>query len=126
LLLIALTGRPDGSGGLTFFMTLVVGLPLSYALCVFVGLPAHVLLRRRGWTSIWTYVAAGGLVTIPAAAGLLLWMLPTSGDTTGWPVVVLPLTIIAVGGPVAACAFWFQVRPDQNRDRSEYLHLTTR
>jgi len=111
-----IVGMPSGTIGIALLITWLVGMPLSYAVCLLVGLPLHLWFRHMGWTSIWCYVAAGAAITL-VPAFLVFWLDPGSLRLDRWLTGLLPLAMIAVSGPLAACSFWSIARPDKPVDQ---------
>lgn len=96
---MTLPAGADWLGGLLVFAFIIT---LYGAIAtVLLGLPAHLLLGRMGWTSLWAYILAG----LIAGAGVALLLM-----SAGEPVII---AVSLVAGGSAATVFWWIARPDR-------------
>ena len=91
---------------------LVVNAVVAYPVSLIVGVPVHLLARRRGWSGLILYVGAG--VAFGTFA-LLIWAAcQLVGDSFADPLDCIPA--IAAGaiasGLVTSC-FWLIAKPDR-------------
>ena len=94
------------------FYALVVNAVVAYPISLVVGVPLHLLARRRGWSGLILYLGAG--VAFGTFA-LLIWAAcQLVGDSFADPLDCIPA--IAAGafasGLVTSC-FWLIARPDR-------------
>jgi hypothetical protein len=112
-----------------FFPTLLIALPhlwvgdpiagnllrlaalVNFPTMILLGYPSYLVLRRRGWTGIWAFVALGLLLGVVAflvalLSGLLVRHL-------GMLATMTTLPRAAIGGMLALGVFWAIARPDQ-------------
>jgi len=89
----------------------------GYPIAVLLGLPAHIVLVRVGWTNLFAYVAAGVLVgaflfaAMPALIETIMQEQGVDGGHVLFSLVVLPAAIACAS--TTAVAFWLIVRPDR-------------
>jgi hypothetical protein len=76
-------------------------------------IPVHLVLRRLGWTAMWTYLTAGAVASGALAVAVLYPARRPFGLHDFEWVVLLD---VAIAGPLAAAAFWFIARPDVPRE----------
>jgi hypothetical protein len=84
---------------------------VNYPTMLLLGYPSYLVLRRRGWTGMWTFVALGlalGVVAFLVAllSGLLVRNL-------GIHAIITTLPRAAIGGMLALGVFWAIARPDK-------------
>lgn len=84
---------------------------VNYPTMLLLGYPSYLVLRRRGWTSIWAFVALGLILgvaafLVAALSGLLVRNL-------GMLATITTLPRAAIGGMLALGVFWGIVRPDR-------------
>jgi hypothetical protein len=89
--------------------------PISYGVCLVVGLPAHFAMKRVGWTSIRAYTVVAAILGAP----LVLLAVPSEFRVLDW-ITVLNL---AIAGPAAAVVFWRIVRPDLPKGTPELASI---
>jgi hypothetical protein len=92
---------------------------VGYPAMIVLGLPAHLLLARRGWTSLWKYMLAGLLVGAIVYAALFSDVVVNnwapsarSGESLSPSAAILVL--VEFFGMLSSAAFWMIVRPDRN------------
>jgi len=83
---------------LSFAQSFKVSLLFSSLACVFLGLPAFLILRRSGYVNVWSSIAGGG------AIGLLLSLAFYSG-INGQGALTL-----ALDGAASGALFWATLR----------------
>ena len=94
------------------FLSLLV----SFVIALVIGLPAHAILSRLNFTSVFPYLVVGALTGL--APGLVLELGRISEGRSGpfhifWSAVVGPAVFLAPIGIGAAAVFWFvSVRGD--------------
>jgi hypothetical protein len=104
-----------GEGVWALRLSALVGYPAMIVL----GLPAHLLLARRGWTSLWKYMLAGLLVGAVVYAVLFSDVvvnnlgLSAHSEQSPAPSAAI-LLLIAFFGVLSSTVFWLIVRPDRH------------
>jgi hypothetical protein len=89
-----------GGWAASFWLPFMV--PIAYCVAVVLGVPAHVLLKRYGWTRLWQYALAG--LSIGLAPLLVIAVMPQFQGKRG--VALLFLIFGAALGPIGAAVFW--------------------
>ena len=87
---------------------------VSYCATLLIGVPAHVLLRRRHWTLLSIYVAVGGAMGL--AVFLFHFVLGVPSRTPGLgPVArtLVSLPVDMIGGVIILICIWLIARPDR-------------
>lgn len=84
---------------------------VNYPTMLLLGYPSYLVLRRRGWTGLWPFVALGLLLGVVAffvaeVSGLLVRNLGVLATITALPRA-------AIGGMLALGVFWAITRPDR-------------
>ena len=82
-----------------------------YPTFLLLGYPSYLVLRRRGWTGMWAFIALGLLLGVVAFLVALL-----SGllfHNLGMLATMLALPRCAIGGMLALGILWAIVRPDR-------------
>ena len=112
---VALRPKP-GTGVFTHPASMFVFVCLLlYAFEIVLGLPAVIMLRRRGVSSLRVYALAGMAVTaIPVAIPLFL---TAARGRTSLYVVTYDLVYFAVSGLLAGTVFWAMTRPGRRDPR---------
>jgi hypothetical protein len=83
------------------FAASLVTLPFAIASAIVIAVPLFRFYARRGFTSILAYVLAGAVISSLLALAILLAN-EFAGFLTGGSDLQLALSIIFIGGPVAA------------------------
>jgi hypothetical protein len=94
-----------GTFGYAVTFAMMMAVPISYTVCLVIGFPTHLALKRLGWTSVWAYVVAGAILSTP----FILTAVPPAFSFFD----LLGLINLSLAAPAAALAFWIVVRPDQ-------------
>lgn len=98
--------------GLSLLGLFFLAVPVTLGHAVFLGLPAALYFRRRGWMHVLAAVVGGFLIgALPI--GLLLVGLTLSGDTPTTRGLLASLEIAGTAGALGApggLAFWFTLR----------------
>ncbi len=90
-----------------FVTGFLLGFPASAAVMFIAGLPLVVLLRRLGIYSFWTVVVVAA--TVGATTTYVIANFASSQPSVG-----RPLTIGAIYGLLAGCAFYLGARPNNS------------
>lgn len=82
-----------------------------YPIFLLLGYPSYLVLRRRGWTGVWPFIALGLLLGVVAffialLSGLLIRDL-------GMLATMIALPRCAIGGMLALGIVWGIARPDR-------------
>jgi hypothetical protein len=92
---------------------------VGYPAMIVLGMPAHLLLARRGWTSLWQYMLAGILVGAVVYAVLFSDVIVNNlglsalAEKSLAPSAAI-LLLMAFFGVLSSTVFWLIVRPDRN------------
>jgi hypothetical protein len=84
---------------------------VNYPTMFLLGYPSYLVLRRRGWTGLWAFVALGLLLGLVAFLVALLSGLLVRNLGMLAPMSALPRS--AIGGMLALGVFWGIARPDR-------------
>jgi hypothetical protein len=84
---------------------------VNYPTMLLLGYPSYLVLRRRGWTGMWTFVALGLLLAVVAFLVALLSGLLVRN--LGIHAIITTLPRAAIGGMLALGVFWAIARPDK-------------
>lgn len=110
--------------GYAIILAVIMAAPISYAVCVLLGFPAHLAMKRIGWRSVWAYVIAAALLEALFAAVVAAGafegpevppIAPAGYHALDWIAVLN----FALAGPAAAVAFWRIARPDRTEAVAE-------
>jgi hypothetical protein len=92
---------------------------VGYPAMVILGLPAHLLLKRTGWTSLGIYAFVGLLIGLAIATALFYSMaaknfslMPDPGKSITPSIAVLVLA--AFFGAISGIVYWLIGRPDRS------------
>jgi hypothetical protein len=88
---------------------------VSYCATLLIAVPGHLLLRKRHWTWLSTYVAVGGVMGLAVFAFLFISGLPSRVPGLGSVVRrLLSLPVDMIAGVVVLICFWLIARPDRD------------
>ena len=87
---------------------------VSYCATLLIAVPAHLLLRKRHWTSLSIYVLVGGAMGLAVYLSHLMLGVPFYAPGLG-PVArtLISLPVDTVGGVIILICFWLIARPDR-------------
>ncbi|KRE89301.1 hypothetical protein ASG87_02865 [Frateuria sp. Soil773] len=112
-LLLSLLSNP-GEGLWALKLSAMVGYPAMLVL----GVPAHLLLTKRRWTSGWSYTLAGIAIGAIVAAVLFgsvalhnVSFIPDPNKSLGPSAIIF--VVAALLGALAAWVFWLIARPNR-------------
>lgn len=92
-----------------WFMIIPIGIPTGYAIAIFFGIPAYILLKKINANNVAYYVATGFV-----AVYVVMWLALTRGRDFQMGLLSLLGGMGALGGAV----FWFIARPDLPPDET--------
>jgi hypothetical protein len=88
---------------------------VSYCATLLVAIPAHLLLRKRHWAWLSTYVAVGGVMGLAVFVFLFISGFPSRVPGLGSVVRrLLSLPVDMIAGVVVLVCFWLIARPDRD------------
>lgn len=91
---------------------------VGYTAAIVLGLPAHLLLRKLGWTNLLSYLVIGLLIGLVVGAALFspvfvgnIGLTPSSGKSLAPSAAIFVLA--AFFGALSSLVFWIIARPDR-------------